>query len=107
MLVESTPSKSVPVYALQSPDKSVTLKLTNPETGEVVTEEAALLSFVYNLTGPRRPQPSMEPERTIYRNLKPWKKLPIPNYIIVAEDNNLTGAPVIAWDGKKSLQGTM
>jgi hypothetical protein len=107
LLEEATPSKSVPVYALQSPDKSVTLRFTNPETGEVVTETAALISFVYTLTGPRRPQPSEEPERTIYRNLRPWKKSPVPNYVVVAESADLAGAPVIAWDGKKSLQGTI
>jgi len=105
-LLEETMSKSVPVYALQNPDKSVTLKLENPN-GEVVTEAAALISFVYNLTGKRRPQPSEEPERTIYKNLRPWKKEPVPNYVVVSESADLTGAPVLAWDGKKSLQGTI
>jgi hypothetical protein len=106
-LPEEATSKSVPVYALQSPDKSVTLRFTNPDTGEGTTEQAALISFVYTLTGPRRPQPSVEPERTIYRDLRPWKKSPVPNYVVVASDANLVGAPVIAWDGKKSLQGAI
>jgi hypothetical protein len=105
MLEEAT-SKSVPVYALQSPDKSVKLKLQNPESGETQTEDAALLSFVYNLTEHRRPQPSVEPEKSIYKNLRPWKRMPIPNYVVVADPNaSLIGAPVVAWDGKKSLQG--
>lgn len=105
MLEEAT-SKSVPVYALQSPDKTVTLRLKDPESGEVHDENAALISFVYNLTGPRRPQPSVEPEKSIYKNLRPWKKTPIPNYVVVADPNtSLIGAPVVAWDGKKSLQG--
>ena len=106
-MLEETQPKSVPVYALQSPDKSITLRLENPASGEVITEPAALISLVYNLTGPRRPQPSIEPERTIYRNLRPWKKSPIPSYVVVAETADLTGAPVIAWDGKKSLQGAI
>jgi hypothetical protein len=100
-------SKSVPVYALQNPDKSVTLRLEDPESGEVLMERAALISFVYNLTAPRRPQPSEEPENTIYKNLRPWKKTPIPDYVVMTESADLTGAPVIAWNGKKSLQGTI
>jgi len=106
-LLEEIQSKSVPVYALQHPDKRVTLKLKNPESGEAVVENAALISFVYNLTGPRRPQPSEEPEKTIYGNLRPWKKSPIPDFVVVAESTDLTGAPVLAWDGKKSLQGVV
>ena len=106
MLEEAT-QKSVPVYALQSPDKNITLRFQDPESGEVHDENAAVISFVYNLTGPRRPQPSIEPEKTIYKNLRPWKKTPIPNYVVVADSNTLTGAPVIAWDGKKSLQGAL
>jgi hypothetical protein len=43
----------------------------------------------------------------MYKNLRPWKKVTIPNYVVVADSDDLTGAPVIAWDGKKSLQGTM
>src|SRR5277367_6123173 len=107
MLLEETMSKSVPVYALQNPDKSVTLRLENPESGEVLMESAALISFVYTLTAPRRPQPSEEPENTIYKNLRPWKKTPIPDYVVVAESADLTGAPVVAWNGKKSLQGAI
>ncbi len=98
-------SKSVPVYALQNPDKKITLQFTYPDS-QTHTGEAALFSFVYNLTEARRPKPSIEPEKTIYKNLRPWKKLPIPNYVVVADDaTSLVGAPVIAWDGKKSLQG--
>src|SRR5271157_4334621 len=106
MLEEAT--KSVPVYSLQSPDKNVTLRLKDPESGEVHDENAAVISFVYNLTGPRRPQPSVEPEKSIYKNLRPWKKTSIPNYVVVADpDASLIGAPVVAWDGKKSLQGIL
>lgn len=107
MLEEAT-SKSVPVYALQSPDKTVTVRFQDPVSGEVKTETAAIISHIYNLTGPRRPQPSVEPEKTIYKNLRPWKKTPIPNFVVIAETNaSLEGAPVVAWDGKKSLQGVI
>lgn len=97
--------KSVPVYALQIPESSVVLRFTDPETGEKQIETAALISFVYNLTEARRPQPSVEPEKTIYKNLRPWKRLPIPNYVVISDGNDLVGADVVAWDGKKSLQG--
>ena len=44
----------------------------------------------------------------MYKNLRPWKNVVIPNYVAVADGTaNLIGAPVLAWDGKKSLQGTM
>ena len=99
--------KSVPVYALQNPDKNITLQFIEPDTDAIRIEGAALISFVYTLTGPRRPQPSVEPEKTIYKNLKPWKTTVIPNYVVVADNDDLVGAPVVAWDGKKSLQGTM
>ena len=115
--MEETVTKSVPVYALQNPDQKVLLHFLYPETflqasenaGKVWHyEEAAVISWVYNLTGLRRPQPSIEPERTIYKSLRPWKKVPIPKYVVVLnEGSTLTaGAMVVAWDGKKSLQGT-
>jgi hypothetical protein len=97
--------KSVPVYALQNPDKSVTLRFIYPDAHEFHSGDAALISLVYNLTGPRRPQPSEEPERTLYKNLRPWKKQVVPSYVVLADNDDLTGAPVVAWDGKKSLQG--
>jgi hypothetical protein len=97
--------KSVPVYALQKPDNIVTLRFVYPDSHKTLSETAALISLVYHLTGPRRPQPSEEPEKTLYKNLKPWKKMVVPNYIVVATSDDLTGAPVVAWDGKKSLQG--
>lgn len=108
MSEETVVTKSVPVYALQHPDKNVTLTFEYPIPGKAAHSEiAALISFVYNLTGPRRPQPSVEPERTIYKNLRPWKKVVIPNFVVVAEGDSLLGASVIAWDGKKSLQGAV
>lgn len=101
---EAIIGKSVPVYALQGPDKIVTLHFVYPDS-KPHSGNAALVSFVYNLTGPRRPQPSVEPERTIYKNLRPWKKAVVPNYVVIADTDDLIGAPVVAWDGKKSLQG--
>jgi len=95
--VETT--KSVKVYALQSPESKILFRL------EDKAEEAALISYVYTLTGPRRPQPSVEPEKTVYKNLRPWKKVPVPRYVVVAESQDLIGSLVVAWDGKKSLQG--
>jgi hypothetical protein len=106
-MFEETTGKSVPVYALRSPDKKITLRFVHPE-GKSFTKDAALISFVYTLTELRRPAPSIEPERTIYRNLKAWKKpakLVVPDYVVVADGEDLTGAPVVAWDGKQSLQG--
>jgi len=105
-MIDKAPSKSVPVFALQSPDKSVTLRFENPVSGETQLENAAVISHVYDLTEARRPQPSVEPEKTIYKNLRPWKKVPVPNYVVVAKNSSIVGAPVVAWDGKKkSLQG--
>jgi hypothetical protein len=114
--MEETAIKSVPVYALQPPERMVVLHFLYPEAylsdpanaGKAWHyETAAVISFRYNLTAKRRPQPSEEPERSIYRSLKPWKKVGAPRYVIVADDvNNLTGAQVLLWDGKKSLQGT-
>ena len=113
--MEETLTKSVPVYALQPPEKGIVLQLKYPEAfladpanaGKAWHyENAAVISFVYNLTAKRRPQPSEEPERTIYRNLKPWKKELTPRYVVVADTDDLTGAQVLLWDGKKSLQGT-
>lgn len=107
--------KSVPVYALQSPEKIVVLHFNYPEAfladpanaGKAWHyETAAIISFVYNLTAKRRPQPSEEPERTIYSNLKPWKTVLLPNYVVVADGEDLTGAQVLFWKGRKSLQGT-
>ena len=43
----------------------------------------------------------------MYKNLRPWKKAIIPNYVVAADSDDLIGAPVLAWDGKKSLQGVM
>jgi hypothetical protein len=100
---KASSGKSVPIYALQNPDKNVTLRFVYLDLS--YSEHAALISFAYNLTGPRRPQPSVEPEKTVYKNLRPWKKAVIPSYVVVADSADLTGAPVIAWDGKKSLQG--
>lgn len=98
--------KSVKVYSLQSPDTKVTLRFKySGDPSREHHEEAALISYVYTLTEARRPQPSIEPEKTIYKNLKPWKKLAIPNYVVVADGVSISGAPVVAWDGKKSLQG--
>jgi hypothetical protein len=98
----SEDTKSVKVFALQSPENNIVLEFPiNP----AFREEAALISFIYTLTAPRRPQPSVEPEKTIYRNLRPWKRRPVPGYVVVVEDGMLAGASVIAWDGKKSLQG--
>src|SRR5208337_1017581 len=95
-------SKSVKVYSLLDPSAKIAL-----HSGDWC-EEAALISYVYTLTGPRRPQPSVEPEKTIYKNLRPWKKTPVPNYVVVVErDASLIGAAVVAWDGKKSLQGAI
>jgi hypothetical protein len=97
--------KSVPVYALQNPGKNVTLRFVYPDAHEFHSGDAALISLVYNLTGPRRPQPSEEPEKTLYKNLRPWKKQVVPSYVVLADNDDLVGAPVVAWDGKKSLQG--
>jgi len=99
--------KSVPVYALQKPDNIIALRFVYPDSHKIHSEDAALISLVYNLTGPRRPQPSEEPEKTLYKNLKPWKKKVVPSYVVVAVSDDLTGSPVIAWDGKKSLQGAV
>jgi hypothetical protein len=99
------------VYSLLPPSMKVLVNLGNFQ------EEAALITRAYQLTGdlerkgragPRRPLPSVEPELTMYKNLRPWKKLPVPNYVIVVEDatSSIIGAPVLYWDGKKSLQGT-
>jgi hypothetical protein len=115
--MEETVTKSVPVYALQNPDQKVLLHFLYPETYLQAPEnagknwhyeEAAVIAWQYNLTGPRRPQPSIEPERTIYKSLRPWKKVPIPKYVIVLNEGDTlaTGAMIVAWDGKKSLQGT-
>jgi hypothetical protein len=104
---EAIIAKSVPVYSLQSPDKNVSLRFVYPDADKAHYEDAAIISFVYSLTGPRRPQPSVEPEKTIYKNLQPWKKAVIPSYVVVADSGDLTGASVVAWDGKKSLQGAM
>jgi hypothetical protein len=98
------------VYSLLNPSTKVLLNLGSS------LEEAALISRAYSLAGnlerkgrqgPRRPLPSVEPERTMYKNLRPWKKLPVPNYVIVVENETspLVGAPVLFWDGKKTLQG--
>jgi hypothetical protein len=104
---EAISGKSVPVYALQNPDKNVTLRFVYSDSHKTHSESAALISLVYNLTGPRRPQPSEEPEKSLYKNLRPWKKTVVPCYVVVADSTavDLTGAPVVAWDGKKSLQG--
>lgn len=114
--MEETVAKSVPVYALQSPENAVVLHFLYPEAylsdpanaGKAWHYEAvAVISFRYNLTAKRRPQPSEEPERSIYRSLKPWKKVGGPRYVVVADDvNNLAGAQLLLWDGKKSLQGS-
>src|SRR5208337_1788735 len=92
-------SKSVKVYSLLDPSAKIAL-----HSGDWC-EEAALISYVYTLTGPRRPQPSVEPEKTVYKNLRPWKKTPVPAYVVVSEGESLVGASIVAWDGKKSLQG--
>ncbi len=101
----SEDTKSVRVYALQSPENRIILEFPATAADHACREEAALISFVYTLTAPRRPQPSVEPEKTIYKNLRPWKKLPVPGYVVVADSGVLAGAAVVAWDGKKSLQG--
>jgi hypothetical protein len=114
-MLKMTAPKSVPVYALQAPDKNVSLRFESAD--ETFTEDAAIISFVYTLDAstardydvkghPRRPAPSLEPEKTIYKNLRPWKKAAVPNYVVVADDStSLVGAPVVAWDAKrKSLQ---
>lgn len=98
-------SKSVPVYALQSPERGVILRFEYPGAADPHAESAALISLAYNLTGPRRLKPSVEPEKTVYRNLRPWKAVSVPDYVVVADAADLTGAAVVAWDGKKSLQG--
>lgn len=99
------------VYSLLNPSTKVLLNLGDS------LEEAALISRAYSLTGdlerkgrsgPRRPLPSVEPELTMYKNLRPWKKLTVPNYVIVVENaTSIIGAPVLYWDGKKSLQGNV
>lgn len=99
------------VYSLLNPSTKVLLNLGDS------LEEAALISRAYTLTGdlerkgrsgPRRPLPSVEPELTMYKNLRPWKKLTVPNYVIVVENaTSIIGAPVLYWDGKKSLQGNV
>ena len=99
------------VYSLLHPSMKVLLNLGNS------LEEAALISLAYSLTGdlerkgrsgPRRPLPSVEPELTMYKNLRPWKKEAVPNYVIVVENATcIVGAPVLYWDGKKSLQGSI
>jgi hypothetical protein len=103
-------SVTLKVYSLLDPSTKVTLCLNGH------CEEAARIALAYTLTGnlerfgrsgPRRPLPSVEPERTMYKNLLPWKKAIIPNYVVVADSDDLIGAPVLAWDGKKSLQGAM
>src|SRR5271157_890654 len=99
------------VYSLLNPSTKVLLNLGTS------MEEAALITRAFTLTGdlerkgrsgPRRPLPSVEPELTMYKNLRPWKKLTVPNYVIVVEDASspIIGAPVLYWDGKKSLQGS-
>lgn len=112
-MFEKEEAKSVRVYALQSPESKILLHFSYPSAyyqtpegsgKERHYEEAAIISYVYTLTGPRRPQPSVEPEKTIYKNLRPWKKITLPRYV-VASDSGLSGSPVIFWDGKKSLQG--
>jgi hypothetical protein len=100
------------VYSLLNPSTKVLLNLGTS------LEEAALISRAYTLTGnlerkgrlgPRRPLPSVEPEKTMYKNLRPWKTLTVPNYVVVVENetSSLVGAPVLFWDGKKSLQGSV
>lgn len=91
--------KAVKVYSLLDPSTKIWVC-----SGDL-REEAALISYVYTLTGPRRPKPSVEPEFTIYKNLRPWKKLNIPSFVVVKEGDSLIGAPIIVWNGKKSLQG--
>ena len=58
--MEETVTKSVPVYALQNPDQKVLLHFLYPEAFLQASEnvgkdwhyeEAAVISFVYNLTG--------------------------------------------------------
>lgn len=98
--------KSVKVYALQGPSFKVKLQFIYPDSEKIHVEEAARISFVYNLTEPRRPQPSVEPEKTIYKNLRPWKNAIVPNFVVMVDDGqSVVGGSVIAWDGKKSLQG--
>jgi len=48
--------------------------------------------------------PSVE-ERTMWKNLRPWKKVPVPKYVVIADKEDMVGSFVVAWDGKKSLQG--
>lgn len=104
---EVTKSKSVSVYSLRPPDRGVELHFRPAQDGADRHETAAVVSFVYTLTGARRPKPSVEPERTIYRNLRPWKDgHAVPAHVVVVADgDDLAGAPVLRWDGKMSLQG--
>ena len=111
---EETAPKPVPVYALQNPEKNILLRFVYPDFYLQAPEnagkkwhyeEAAIISFVYTLTEPRRPQPSVEPEKTLYKNLRPWKTTPIPKYVVIANNGNMVGSLVVAWGGKKSLQG--
>jgi len=102
-MTQQAASKSVKVHSLLSPERNVTLHL-----GGMLFEEAAVLAFVYNLTEARRPKPSVEPERGIYRALRAWKGRQVPSYVIAVDspDAPLMGAPVVAWtDRKMSLQG--
>ena len=115
-IMEETALKSVPVYALRPPIENVILHFVYPDAyladpvnaGKAYHyEDAAVMGFVYNLTAPRRPQPSEEPERSLYRGLKPWKKTGVPKYVVAKTGDTLEGAMVLHWDRKKkSLQGT-
>ncbi len=102
-MIQQAASKSVKVFSLLSPERSVTLHL-----GGLLFESAAVLSFVYNLTEARRPKPSVEPEKSIYKALRSWRDAQVPSFVVVVDspDAPILGAPVVAWiDKKMSLQG--
>jgi hypothetical protein len=92
-------TKSTPVFSLQPPDANIKLYF-----GPAVLQEAAIISFRYTLTAPRRPKPSQEPEKSIYRALRTWGGSTVPQFVVVGE--TAVGAQIVSWDGKKSLQGT-
>ena len=97
MSEEATTQKSVGVHSLSDPSTKIAIICGD------IREEAALVAYVYTLTESRRPKPSVEPEKSLYRGLRAWKDIPVPDLAVQAPVSE--GSPILFWDGKKSLQG--
>ena len=92
------PSKLVEVFSLLNPSNNIDLNLN----GKIA--KAAIIAYVYTVTGPRRVKPSQEPEKGMYRALRSWVGLTVPPYVVVREATE--GALVVEWDGKQTRQGS-